>query len=578
MDGPLSDAQLTGLELPVRGRFGNGGFVFGEGCTPTAFQSLVYGSLRLGATRLALCPLGRGLIWMGPSGSVQGGARIGNLALSGRLGTSPLGLAARNFRFDLARSDFASGAIAIRLGSQGFVNRLELAALTGRITDTGVVGSYSGGAGKIANVPLLLSDARGRWQIAGGKTTVDGGMTVSDESNPSRFFPLKTDDFHLVLDGNRLDAGAWLNDPEKGVRIAHATIIHGLDNGSGRAELEVPGITFGENYQPEDLTSLTTGVVALVEGTLTGRGEIAWSPQGTTSSGTFSTEKTNLAAAFGPIKGLKTTINFTDLLGLATAPGQLATVDLVQAGIDVFDGEIRYQLLPGLKVRVESGRWPFAGGELALEETILDFSQPSEKRLTFRVTGIDAAAFVQQMQFSNISATGTFDGVVPMVFDARGGRIVNGHLAARPGGGVVSYVGELSDQQLGAYGKLAFNALKSLGYKKLTIDLDGALEGEFVAGVELDGIARNTASPGGIAGHVLSQVARIPLEFNITARGPFRAIIGTMRSMKDPTGLIQAVLPTALRDQPASTIVQPASTTLQPAATTVQPEESETVQ
>ena len=42
-------------------------------------------------------------------------------------------------------------------------------------------------------------------------------------------------------------------------------------------------------------------------------------------------------------------------------------VDLVRAGIDVLDGRIRYQLLPGLQVKVESGRWPFAGGELILE-------------------------------------------------------------------------------------------------------------------------------------------------------------------------------------------------------------------
>jgi hypothetical protein len=170
---------------------------------------------------------------------------------------------------------------------------------------------------------------------------------------------------------------------------------------------------------------------------------------------------------------------------------------------------------------------------------------------------MDAAAFVEQMKFSNIAATGTFDGVVPMIFDEHGGQIVGGHLQARPSGGVVSYIGELSDQQLGAYGKLAFDALKSLRYSKLTVDLNGALDGEFVAGIELDGIARNAPTPGGITGHVFRQLAKIPLEFNITARGPFRAIIATMRSMKDPSGLIQSVLPAELRDQPASTTVQP---------------------
>ena len=325
----------------------------------------------------------------------------------------------------------------------------------------------------------------------------------------------------------------------------------------------MPGIAFNDSFQPDELTPLTLGVVALVKGEVTGRGEIAWTPEGTTSSGTFSTTGMDLAAPFGPVTGLTTTINFTDLLGLATAPDQQATVQRIQTGIDVFDGQVRYQLLPDLKVRVQSGVWPFAGGRLLLDETILDFSQESDKHLTFRVEGMDAAAFVEQMQFSNIAATGTFDGIVPMVFDQRGGRIVDGHLAARPAGGTVSYIGELTEAQLGAYGKLAFDALKALRYNKLTVTLNGALDGEFVAGVELDGIARDAPNPGGITGMALRQLAKIPFEFNIVARGPFRAIVGTMRSLKDPSGLIQQVLPSDLQDRP---------TTL-----TVQPKESETV-
>jgi hypothetical protein len=93
-----------------------------------------------------------------------------------------------------------------------------------------------------------------------------------------------------------------------------------------------------------------------------------------------------------------------------------------------------------------------------------------------------------------------------MVFDERGGRIVGGRLVARPEGGTLSYIGELTDKQLGVYGKLAFDALKSMRYSKLIIGLDGSLEGEFVAGIELDGIARNTAltvaPSGGLKGMV----------------------------------------------------------------------------
>jgi hypothetical protein len=393
-----------------------------------------------------------------------------------------------------------------------------------------------------------------------------GRLAVIDTTVPARILPLVTDDFRLTLVDNLIEASGGLNDPETGTHIVDTRITHSLVSGRGRARFDLPGLAFTEGFQPEAITPLTTGVVALVRGTLRGVGEIAWDSSGTTSSGTFTTEGMDLAASFGPIEGLATTIHFNDLLGLTTSPNQLATTRLVRTGIDVLDGQIRYQLLPGLRVKVESGRWPFCGGLLILEETILDFSKPSAKMLTFRVEGLDAARFVQQMEFSNISATGTFDGTIPMIFDERGGRVVGGRLVARPEGGTLSYIGELTDKELGVYGKLAFDALKSLRYNRLIIDLNGSLEGEFVAGIKLDGVARDpslVAGPagGGISGIVarraLSQIARIPFKFNITVKGPFRTLIATTRSLEDPTNLIQSVLPELLRNQPTTTAVQP---------------------
>ncbi|MFC7498356.1 YdbH domain-containing protein [Enterovirga sp. GCM10030262] len=564
IDGPLNGGRVTGLAVPVSGRFGGGAFAFGEGCTPVSFRSLDIAGLRLGPTRLPLCPTGRALVWKTPGGGIQGGAEIRAPRLAGQLGGSPISLAADRVALGLADPGFTSANVAIRLGGGGSVHRLDLASLSGDFTSTGAVGAFSGGSAKIANVPLLLSGAGGKWSILGGNLTIDGAMTVADEADPARFYPLVTDDFHLTLIDSVVEADAWLTDPETGTRVTKVDITHSLDTGAGNAVLDVPGITFGPDYQPDELTRLTTGVVALVDGTVTGKGEIAWSAEGVTSTGSFSTTDMDLAATFGPVEGLTTTINFTDLLGLVSAPGQVAEVDLIRTGIDVFDGLVRYQLLPDLRVRVESGRWPFAGGVLILEETILDFSRPAPKTLTFRVVGLDAARFVEIMEFSNIAATGIFDGVVPMIFDESGGRIVGGRLEARPPGGTLSYVGAVSDQDLGAYGKLAFDALKSLRYDRFVIELDGSLDGEFLTQIELDGIATNTEPLGGIAGAIVGQLAKIPFEFNISIRGPFRSLIATARSLEDPSLLIQPVLPEILQDLPAETIVQP--------------EESETVQ
>ena len=563
LSGPFNDGRVDGLSVPISGRVGAGGFAFGEACTTVSFRALQAAGLRLGATTLPLCPLGRAIVSRTAGGSLQAGASIRNPRLAGLLGTTPITATAADARFDLAGPGFASSDVSVRLGRADAVQRLDLARLSGSFDGRGVVGRFAGGSGKLANVPLLLGAAAGNWSVLRGDLRVDGGMTVVDEADPSRFFPLATDDFRLSLIDNRIEASGWLRDPETSTRVTRVDIAHDLRSSTGGATLDVPGIRFDQRFQPEQLTRLTTGVVALVDGLVTGRGRIDWGPEGTRSSGSFGTEKMDLAAPFGPVTGLATKVDFTDLLGLVSAPGQVAQVGRIQAGIDVFDGLVRYQLLPRQRVRVEAGEWPFAGGTLRLDETVLDFSRETNKRLVFQVSGLDAARFVAQMEFSNIAATGIMDGTIPMEFDQSGGRIVGGRLVARPEGGTVSYIGELSDKQLGAYGKLAFDALKSLRYSKFTINLDGSLEGEFLAGIELDGVARNRPTPigGGFAGavvnRVLGEVARIPFEFNIQVRGPFRALIATTRSFEDPSLLIQPVLPESLRDLPTSVTVQP---------------------
>ena len=103
---------------------------------------------------------------------------------------------------------------------------------------------------------------------------------------------------------------------------------------------------------------------------------------------------------------------------------------------------------------------------------------------------------------------------------------------------------------------LAFDALKSLRYSRLEITLDGALDGEFLTRIDLDGIARDPARHAPALGRhraawssagCSSQLARIPFHFNIRIQGPFRALIATARSFEDPSELIRAALPRAAR-------------------------------
>ena len=258
----------------------------------------------------------------------------------------------------------------------------------------------------------------------------------------------------------------------------------------------------------------------------------------------------DLAASFGPVTGMSGTIRFTDLLGLKTAPGQTLTLETVNPGILVENGVIRYQLLPDQLVKIERGEWPFMGGRLILQETILNFGRPSAKRLTFEVVGLDAKTFVDSMGFKELGATGTFDGVLPMIFDDEGGRIVGGRLDSRAGGGTLAYNGVVNRANLGMMGGFAFDALRDLRYKSMIIRLDGYLDGEFATRLTIEGVGLGKTS----TQRLIRSLNRIPFKFNVTIKGPFRALIATAKSFRDPTQVIEPALPRPLDEVPGIVI------------------------
>jgi hypothetical protein len=364
------------------------------------------------------------------------------------------------------------------------------------------------------------------------------------------------------LAGGRITAAGHLRHPTRGDPFVRVDIAHDLSSGEGNARFALEGLRFGGRLQPDDLTPAALGVVANVDGAVTGNGAIHWTARKVTSTGRFATSGMNLAAAFGPVEGLSTTLDFVDLLGIETALGQVASIKSINPGVAVTDGRVSFQLLPGNRARVEGGEWPFSGGRLTLLPSTLDFDVKGARHLIFRVTGLEAGAFINTFELNNLSATGTYDGLLPMIFDANGGRLVGGILVARQEGspplivessdnltvpcdpgrqaGTLSYVGEVSNAEMGAYGKLAFDALKKLRYKCLTILLDGAIDGEFVTRIAINGV--NQGGETSRQSAIMRPFLGLPFIFNVRIEAPFRGLLNTYQSFVDPTALIRGSL------------------------------------
>jgi translocation and assembly module TamB len=559
LDGPLPGGGLRGLTLPVEGSVnGRGDLLINSRCVPVGLTSLAYENVTLGRTRMTLCPTEGAILAYGQNG-LSGGASVRAPLLEGRLGQSPLRLSADLIRVAFAKPGFEARNADLRIGPADSPVRITAAQLTGLAAGGGMGGQLSGGAGRIGAVPLAASNVSGRWGFAKGALTVDGGLTLSDTAAPDRFNPLVSRNFRLAMRDGRITARGTLAEPVSGATVLLAGIVHDLGPGRGHADLDVPGITFSPALQPEAITRLALGVVANAAGTVSGRGQVRWNGNAVTSDGTFRTDKMDLAAAFGPVSGLSGEIHFTDLVGLVTAPHQEVRIASVNPGIEATDGIVYYRLEPGQKVHIEGGAWPFSGGDLKLLPTTMDFSADTERYVTFRVIGLDAGAFIQKMELENISATGTFDGIMPLIFNAEGGRIAGGVLVARQAGlpalimpegvlpsipcdpqrqsGTLSYVGPVSNEQVGVFGKMAFDALKNLQYKCLSILMDGALDGEVVTNVVFNGI--NRGKPEEQASSIARNFMGLPFLFNIRIQAPFRGLMSTAKSFVDPSGLIR---------------------------------------
>jgi hypothetical protein len=323
LDGPFSNGRVRALRLPITGEIGHAGsFAFGRSCAVVSFNYLQTGSLQLGPTRLPICPIGAAMIVKRPGGPVLASARFSGPVLNGRLGSSPLHVAAGGGQFVGKR--FSLNGVDMKLGKPTSPIVFDASRLAGTFIGADIRGKFSGAKATIGNVPLLLSDASGTWLVRHSNLTVDSALTVSDRDANPRFYPLKSSDVHFTLGGDYVRATGGLRRPASGTLITNVSIEHRLSTGAGHADLDVPGLTFGPNLQPDEITRLTEGVIALVNGTISGHGRIDWTATGhVTSSGDFSSANLDLAAPFGPVEGISGTMHFNDLLGLTTPPGQV---------------------------------------------------------------------------------------------------------------------------------------------------------------------------------------------------------------------------------------------------------------
>ena len=533
--GPLPGGSTRNLRLPIEGRWMPGGaLAMWPGCTDVGFDSLTLANLTLERRRLTLCPPpGSAIVRNGPDG-LRIAAGAPSLDLAGRLGSTPIRLVSGPVGFAYP-GVITARELDVSLGPVGTAARFVVSGLDARFGED-IAGTFSDADVTLDAVPLDIGEATGNWRYRDGRLELaEGSFILTDRADPDRFEPLVARDATLALEDNLITAYAELRNPASDRIVTGADIRHDLSTGRGHADLAIEGLRFDPLLQPDDLSRLALGVVANARGIVSGAGRVDWGANGVTSSGQLTTDALDFAAAFGPVKGASGTIRFTDLFSLTTAPGQKLRVASINPGIEVLDGEVEFALRDWQFLSVEGGRWPFMGGELILREVDLNFGVEEERRYVFEIVGLDAGAFIDQMDIGNLGATGTFDGTIPIVFDAQGnGRIEGGLLLSRAPGGNLSYVGELTYEDLSPIANFAFDALRSLDFRQMRLAMDGPLTGEIVTRVRFDGVSQGQ---GALSNFITRRLAALPLQFRVNIRAPFYQLITSLKSLYDPAAV-----------------------------------------
>ncbi len=531
LSGPLPEGAVRNLAIPIDGTWSPGrGLAVWRNCVPVTFDSFAFANLTLDRRSVRLCPPPGQPILASDARGTRIAAGLPSLDVTGKLGKTPLRIASGPLGLAYP-GVLAAKKLEIALGDPRFASRFRIGNLSGKIGDA-LSGTFAGSEVYLDGVPLDVLDASGDWQFAGGKLQIaNARMRVLDREKEARFQPLVAEGATLGLADNQIVAEAMLREPGSAREVVQTVIRHDLGSGRGEAVLTVPGILFDKKLQPDTLSRLALGIVANAEGTVRGAGRIVWEPGKVTSTGRFETGGIDFAAAFGPVKGAAGSAEFTDLLGLVTAPDQRLRIAAINPGIEVNDGEMSWELRPGNVLAINGAKWPFLDGTLTLEPSQMKIGEAETRRFTLTIDGLDAAKFIQRMDMGNISATGKFDGTLPMVFDQDGGRIEGGSLRSRPPGGNVSYVGALSYKDMSTMANFAFDALRSIDYRQMQIFLDGDVAGEMVTKVNFDGIRQGSSAK---RNFLTRQIARLPIRFRVNLRAPFFKMVSSFRSLYDP--------------------------------------------
>jgi hypothetical protein len=586
VSGPLGDGAVQGLNTALDLALlwdANGwrALPTDRQCQNVRAERVEAAGLAFSQSVFALCPLNGALIAANARGDLSGGISIERLGLAGRMAgpeAQPARLTAASVsgRFSgragatVLDLDARNPTLAITLAPERVLN-LALRRVTARARVAGgwsVEGRFEQGALADPNLPGTVTAIEGGWNAApednkpvirvnAGEALLTAHAPASDAERPL-FNPLRIVEMNAELRDGAIDANGAIMLVEGERRLAQFTARHNVSAGIGEAEVTATDLQFGPTLQPFEISEQMRGLVENVRGPATITANIDWTNASLAARGRVRLDGVSLATSTIPVvEHVRGEVFFDDLFLLTTPPGQSVTVGLVNPGVAVSNGRVRFQLLTEQRVAIEQADFDFASGTLAMAPTTITLGA-DETRFSLTLSDVDAAGLMQNLNIPDLSVTGRIEGEFPLLLTRRSAFIQNGVLRAQDGGGTIAYTGNAGAGATGA-AAIAFDALKSFRYDHLELTLNGDLSGEVVSAIEFSGENEDRPVDLGpiapIPGVGSVTVRGVPFDFNVRVTAPFRRLAQTVASITDPGAILDSA-----RDQEPPETVDPAPT------------------
>lgn len=296
----------------------------------------------------------------------------------------------------------------------------------------------------------------------------------------------------------------------------------------GQAAIRLYPVTFIADVQelatflPAFGRNITSGA-----GSISFDGALSWRPDKLESGGTLSLKEIGFHAPQADVTDLNGEISFKSLWPLLTKSAQRIDITLLNAGMPLTAGVIRFNIAQPAKVEMTEVRFNGADGALSTEPFTLDLANPT--RFQVKVIGVNLklSKIFELTGIEGLNGEGLLSGRIPLEVSPAGIKIQEGVLDAGITGALTYNPAQLPPFLQGndMKAQMLREALKDFRYDELSLKLNGLIGDQQT--VTLKARGRN---PDFLDGH--------PIELNVNLSGP---LANVLRSTLTPYNLPEAL-------------------------------------